>query len=257
MTEERKLENEIALLGDVTFTVPVITFPGYEAARKRAEEVAEYINSVNLTEDNLPEVKKMLANARKLVAALDDRRKDIKKAVTEPVKGFEEQIKDITGIIDGADSQLRAQVRAIEEKEREEKQLILQQLWDLRLMHYSFGRYIPEAFSMWLEPRHLNKSTTVRSAEDEMVAFMEAIEKDVAAILAMPESEDIMIEYAGTLNLADALEAVRQQREYREKAFESRPEKAEETAAFFVSGKANITLTEKLLQENGIEYRRK
>ena len=199
MTEERK---------DITCVPAVIEFDSFEGYRQRAEEVAANINGIVLTEDNVLEVKHTLADARKLVNALEDRRKEIKREVLAPYKVLEEQVKVLTGIIDEADSVLRIQIRELEEKEREQKREKILQLWEKRACQYSFGRYIPNAFTMWLEPRHLNKSESMKAVEREMVDFMEDTEKDIAAILAMPNAEDVMTEYAGTLNIADALEAV-------------------------------------------------
>lgn len=241
---------------ELTFVPAVIEFDDFEEHKARALSVAEYIDSIELTGSNVKEVKGTLADARKLVNALEDRRKEIKNEVLAPYKVFEAQVKEITGIIDQADSRLRTQIRELEEREREEKEAVISELWEKRMEMYNFGKYVPDAFSMWLEPRHLNKSTSMKSVEAEMVSFMEDTEKDVAAILAMPDAEDVMLEYAGTLNIADALEAVRAQREYREKAFQEDAPTAEERATFVITGKVNITLTEKLLQENGIEYRR-
>lgn len=236
---------------EITYTPATIEFSEFGEYKRRAMEVAEYIGSITLTEDNVKEVKGTLADARKLVNALEDRRKAIKKEVMAPYKAFEAQVKEITGIIDEAGATLRAQVREMEEREREEKQKRLQQLWDLRIMHYSFNHYIPNAFEQWLTPQHLNKSASIRSCEDDMTEFMEKLQKDVNAILAMDAHLDIMTEYTRTLDMTDALEAVRRKKEYQSQAFEK-----EDTATFVITGKASITLAEKLFEENGIEYRR-
>ena len=84
-----------------------------------------------------------------------------------------------------------------------------------------------------------------------MTEFMERIEKDVSAITHMEDASDIMAEYSQTLDLTDALETVRAKKEYKKQAFEQ-----EDTATFVITGKASITLAEKLFEENGIEYRR-
>ena len=236
---------------EILYAPATIEFNEYATYKKKAMEVAAYIDSIVLTEDNVKEVKSTLADARKLVNALEDRRKAIKKEVMEPYKAFESQVKDITGIIDEADAKLRAQVRVMEEREREEKQAKITQLWNLRIMHYSFHHYVPGAFEHWLTPQHLNKSVSLRSCEDDMTDFMEKLEKDVNAILAMDNAEEVMTEYINTFDMTDALEAVRVRKEYQKQAFEK-----EDTATFVITGKANITLTEKLLEENGITYRR-
>ena len=240
---------------EITYVPAKIQFGGFDEYRRKAIGVADFICAITLTETNVKEVKGTLADARKLVNALEDRRKAIKREVLAPYKAFEEQVKEITGIIDAADADLRSQVRELEERQREAKKERLKEIWGKRAGHYNFPKYIPDAFERWLEPVHLNKSTSMKACEDSMSVFMERAQRDVNAILKMEDAMDIMAEYAGCLDMTEALEAVRTQKEYKARAFqEEKP--ATETATFLIIGKANITLTEKLLQENGIEYRR-
>lgn len=238
---------------DIQLTPAIVRFDEFELYKQKATQVAAHIRSFTLTEDNVPEVKEELANARKLVNALDSKRKEIKNEILKPYKVLEDQVKELTGIIDEADSWLRGQLREMEEAERDAKQEKIQEIWDKRVRQYSFPRYIENAFETFLEPKHLNKSTSMKSVETEMVDFMEGLESDIDVILGMPNSEDVMIEYIGTLNITDALANVQRNREYKEKIQDTDTPRM----TFVVEGEANIKFTEKLLQENGIPFVRK
>ena len=66
---------------DVTFEPAKITFPALGFYMEQAEKIADYINSIEVTEDNIKDVKKDLAAARKVTKALSDRRIAIKKEI--------------------------------------------------------------------------------------------------------------------------------------------------------------------------------
>lgn len=234
---------------DIILVPAIITFDEFEVYKKKATAVAKHIRSFTLTEDNVPEVKEELANARRLVNALDARRKDIKNEILAPYKVLEVQVKELTGIIDEADSWLRSQLREMEEAEREAKKEKIREIWELRIGQYSFPKYISEPFDRFIEPKHLNKSTSLKSVEQEMVDFLEKTENDITVILSMPEAEDIMVEYVGTLNLTDAIASVQKAHEYKKRFSET------DRMTIVIEGKANIEFTKKLLTENGIPYK--
>ena len=236
---------------DIVLTPAVIQFNEFELYKSKARAVADHIRSYTLTEENVQEVKEELANARKLVNALDTRRKEIKNEVLAPYKILEIQVKELTGIIDEADSWLRGQVREMEEAEREAKQEKIEEIWNKRVSLYSFPKLIPDAFEHFLEPRHLNKSTSLKSVEKDMVEFMESLDTDLSVIHAMPDKEDILVEYVGTLNLTDAIAAVQAAHEVKERLHDNDAPRQ----TFIIEGKANIEFTKKLLDENGIPYR--
>lgn len=232
---------------------PIIEFNDYEVSLERARQVADYINSIELTDDNEKDVKKELAEARKLVKALEDRRKEVKNWIMEPYELFAERVKDITSVIDEADNNLRQQVRAKEDRERELKTDKLEYIWDLRAKQYKFPKYIKDGFVVWLENKHLNKTYSLHKCETDMTEWMESTEADIDTILQMSDPEEIMLEYVGRLNLADAIRSVRANREIKER-IEQADTNRPETATFIVEGESNIKFTKVLLEGNGIKF---
>lgn len=241
--EEINRSNEIQCIS------PSISFPTYLDLIERAKAVADTIDAFEINEDNVKEAKEILANARKLTGALDDRRKEIKRQILAPYQILETQIKEINGIIDAADERLRSAVRDLEDAERDKKEEAIREIWELRVRMYSFTKYIENAYDIWLEPRFMNKSMSMKQVEAEMTAFMETTEKDVSAILMMPNAEEVMTEYAGTLNLAEAIAAVERANAYKERFSDG------ERATFIITGSKDIELAKRVLAENNINFK--
>lgn len=237
---------------DVAFKPAQIMFPAYEFYKEQAERIAEYVSGIEPTEENVKEVKKTLAQSRKLVKALSDRRIQIKKDLLQDFSKFETQVKEISGIIDEADATVRDKVRELEEAERESKRLAILDLWNKRISGYRIDGLIPDLFDLWLQPRHLNATTTMKTIETEMVEFLEQTEQDMNALDAF--DDEYRVEYLGTLNLAEAIAAVKHREEVLESFRGEQEEETEETATFIIRGKKNIKLAEMILTENDIEY---
>ena len=106
---------------DVTYDIPQVNFPAYEEYKEKAYAVAEYIYNMEPTAENIKETKTTLAKARKLTDKLNRARIDMKKAILQNYTTFEQQVKEITGIIDDADKEIRAKVKDMEEAERQRK----------------------------------------------------------------------------------------------------------------------------------------
>lgn len=231
-----------------------VLFPQYEEYLLLAHEVAAVLDSMPLTEDNIQEVKKSLADARKIVDALNARRIEVKKALLEPYNTLEAQVKMITGVIDEADAKLRVKVREMEEDQREQKKRALKNIWDQRAALYDFPSLIPNAFDLWLTPQHLNKSTPFSKAEQDMVNWMERVQREVVTICSMPDKLAILEEYAKTTDMAHAVSTVIARNERMAKL--QQVEVGPSTATFIVTGDKDISLTEMLLKTNKINYRK-
>lgn len=244
--------NDLTLI-DVGITQPVIQFPAYKEYLKRARALAEYIDSIELTDDNITVVKKRLAEARKVVDTLEKGRKSAKKEVLKPYEDFEKMVKNITSTIMDADANLRAKVYEAEQKERDEKEENTREIWCLRIQQYTFQTYLTDPFNKWLEPHHLNKSESMNKVEADMVAWMEEREKDVEYITGLQSWNEVIIEYDHNgLKLTEAVKAV-EDRHALLKALGER----EEVATFIIRGKQAIALAELLLKTNEIEFERK
>lgn len=241
---------------DVTYDVARVDFPAYEEYKEKAYAVAEYIYNMEATPENIKETKATLANARKLTDRLNRVRIDMKKAILQNYTTFEAQVKEIAGIIDDADKELRAKVRDLDEAEREEKKKEIYEIWLKRVPDYDYDlmeTVFPNAFERWLTPKHLNKSTSMKQVEADMTEW---IRKTLDDIYAAKEMGDEYVEaYSWTEDLAKAIAEVHR----REDALDALhgltdPDEEEASQTFVVYGWDDISKAEDLLRRNEIKF---
>lgn len=248
--------NEI-MIPSVTVTKGNIMFPSYASLKDQAEQIAAYVESVEVTGDNVKESKKMLATVNKAVKRLEDERIRVKKEMLEPYNVFESQVKEIVGIVKTADDVVRQQVKSLEEQEREAKEEQVRELFEMRFEQY----HLPFlSFEDFIQPQHLNKSVTMKKVEEELVAWLERHFENTCTIKSMDNSDEIMKEYMESLDLRLAIEAVRE-RQHREQMLaqmKQTPDDDEPTAptkriAFIIAAEQQ-RLVELLLDREGIAY---
>lgn len=241
---------------DVLFDIPNVSFPTFDQYRTQAIRIAEYIDSLEVTPENVKEVKTVLAKARKITDELNRRRIDIKKSILQNFMTFEAQVKELSEIVDSADAELRGKVKLLDEEERRQKKDQLRVIWDKRIQMFDdIQTLIPDAFDRWLTPKHLNKTTAVKSAEADMVEWLQDKYKGIEAAASM--GQEYLVEYLKVLDLAKAIRTVTENRQIQDAIKETETGEDEPTATFIVFGETSIALTELLLKTNRVNYRRK
>lgn len=254
-------EQEILLVdSQLNYTVPEIQFNGFTRLRDDAVELAQWLDTIEVDEENIAQAKKMLAKVNKNVKNLNDRRIAIKKEINAPYEEFAKQIKEIENIISEADATVRSQVRELEERERYYKQEKLRNKWERRVGAYNYAFHV--RFEDWLEPRHLNKTQTLKKSEEEMVEFLEKVESEIAVLHSMDNPERLIHRYTSTFDLAETLawakEYERELDDLRESLSQVQDDeepKPEPTWRIEVKGVLPIRFLKKLLEENMINYK--
>ena len=241
---------------DVTYEVPQVNFPAYEEYKEKAYAVAEHIYGMEPTEENIKETKATLAKARKLTDRLNRARIDMKKEILKNYTVFESQVKEIVGIIDDADKEIRNKVKDMEEAERQKKKAAIYELWLKRMPAYDYdllNAVLPNAFDRWLTPKHLNKSTSMKAVETDMTAW---IQKTVTEISTLKDMGDDYLEaYSYTGDMATAIKQVQQREDFLDTMHGLKSEDVEEMSqTFVVYGEDNISKAEDLLRRNEIKF---
>ena len=195
-----------------------IQFAEFENLKEQALTLANEIRTVEVNEETIKTSKKLLAEINKSVKVLDDKRINIKKLMLEPYQSFEAQVKEIIGIVKEADEIVRNQVRNFEEDQRREKEEILKEKFDKRIVHYSFRDLFH--FHDFISPKHLNKSASIEAVEKEMIDFLNRIARDMKAIENMSNPKAILAYYTDVKDLAAAI-TLHEQQEARERQIEA------------------------------------
>lgn len=251
-------ENENELIQNMQITViqGSIDFLGLERIKQEALQLAEDLQTVEVNEDNLKESKKLLAAVNKRKKELEDERIRIKKLMLEPYQEFEVHVKEIVQIVDAANDTVRQQVKDLEEKERQEKQQQLADLFHKRKTLYTLGDLIP--FEDFLKPKHLNKTTSIESVEMEMVDFLEQTEKDVKVLKSLPDLNAHVSAYLKTFDLALAMTQVNDEKQRRQQIEAVKKEKKTEEGfkvfQFRIFNEKDKALVEMFMQQNKITY---
>ena len=244
--------------GSILVEPAKVYFQGYGAYTQMAQNIADYINSIEVTEDNIQAVKKDLAAARKVVDGLGKRRIELKKQILVEYDVFEQEVKELQSIVDTADRELRAKVNALEEQERELKKAAIREIWDKRIWQYPLVEAIENPFEAWLPKHLLNKSVSMKSAEAEMVGWLEKVNKDLQTLKGM--DDEYLVEYLYSLDVTEAIASVNARNQKAAMASvikQVEDEEAPATAHYIVTGDKDIALAESLFNQYKINYIKK
>lgn len=240
---------------NINMQVGFIEFPEYEDLLAQATQVAEYLKTLEVNEDNIKENKKILATANKAIKELNDRRIKIKKAIMVPYDEFAEKVKNIESIVKEADELVRSQVRDLEEREREEKKAEIQEIWDKRISAYEYAKIM--TFGDFLDSRHLNKTTALKKVEDEMVETLEKWEKDLKLLSGMEDAKELIRAYSFTQDVTEAMNRVSIDKEAikrQEEILKNEDLEVKKIYIFKITDEKDAKLAEMLLKENNIEF---
>ena len=254
----KKKTNEIVKfdVGEIQVTPGTIVFTEYESLKQQALDLAYNIEMVEVTDENIKTSKKMVAAVSKRVKEIEDRRIAIKKDMLQAYNDFEAQVKEIVNIVKGAESIVRDQVREMEERERDEKREAIHEIFTKRLKHYKFDNMI--GFDDFIKPNHLNKTTTMKSIENEMVEWLEKKETDFQVIKSLPNAEEVMVEYLDTKDIGVAMRIVNERNERKQQIAVSTATNHDGKSSYVIEieDEKDFKLVELFMLSNNIKFKK-
>lgn len=135
----------------------------------------------------------MLAQAKKVLKGLNDKKLEIKKEYMKPYTKFETLIKEAKEIIDTAESELRNKTKEIEEKERMEKTAEIQEVFELEVENYNLQDLV--SFEDWFQKEFLNKTYTMSKVNEHLRLWLMKLWDDIELIKTMNHPAEILTEY--------------------------------------------------------------
>lgn len=150
-------------------TLPALSFD-YAALKSWALAMTEKYTGLVVTEDAVIEAKKDMAELNKAKKTVDDARKEAVRRVSEPIRTFENQIKEVCGIFDTAYAALGDQVKRFEDVQREQKRKDIASLITEGNQN-AFGE--PDFLAIPIQDKWLNKTTSIKSIREDIVAIIE------------------------------------------------------------------------------------
>ncbi|MBF7129738.1 DUF1351 domain-containing protein [Pediococcus pentosaceus] len=177
----------------ITFQANEIVINNYEALQEKVRAASDKYTNLVVSEETIKEAKKSRAELNKLKTAIDDKRKAVKRAYTENVRIFENQMNalkdEIIPVIDSIDSK----TKELDEIQRQEKADKVQALINEMAPNYGIDSRTVEIEKSWL-----NKSTTMKKIAEELKDGMLArqaratqLVNDTQAITKYAESKGV------------------------------------------------------------------
>lgn len=154
-------------------------------------------------ESQIKVARNIMAELNRIKKPIEDERKRVKREYEAPLKAFEGKVKEITAMIDGARSAVKAQVDEADALFREGRRQMLAEEYEG--CAGPLAQVLP--FGAVLEEPWLNRSFAESKALNALADKMEGALKGYEAIMAqdLPHKDEVVMRYAQTLDLAAAL----------------------------------------------------
>ena len=164
-----------------------------------AARVQDY-KTIAYTADQAKDMKRDRADLNKLKAAFEDERKRLKKVCMEPYNRFEQQVKEITALIDEPIQLIDSQLSEIEERRKQLKQKEIEELFET----IGFQDFI--TLERIMDPKWLNATVSLNKIEEQMKNLLFRVGTEVSTINSLPEfSFEALENYKKTLDLNMAI----------------------------------------------------
>ena len=151
-----------------------------ELKEEITKKSSDYLNLV-YSDDQIKDAKQDRTNLRKLVTALEDKRKEIKKEVMLPYEDFAVKEKELVEIINGAIENIDTQVKGYEEGKRQEKLTKVKEIYKECIG--DLDRTVP--FEKIFKESWLNVSTTLKSIKEENISYTTGVPAMIGAAMLL------------------------------------------------------------------------
>lgn len=187
-----------------------------------AEKVKDYKNLV-YTDNQIKDAKADRAKLNKLVKALEDKRKEVKKECLQPYEKFESQIKEVIEIVNEPIALIDGQVKEYEELKRNEKYAEIEKMFEEKNI---FDWLDLKAV---FDEKWLNASKNISRVEVELDEIIAKIDSDIRTLQSLKEfAFEAIEEYKHSLDISRAIAEGQRLAEIQRRKEEAR--KAEEQA---------------------------
>ena len=185
-----------------------------EEFEAKIEEATKDYADLAYTDDQIKQAKADRASLNKIKKAIEDRRKEVKRAVNAPYDTFEKEVKEVTAKLDSAIAQIDAQVKASEEKQKAEKKIQIESYFQSAV-----GDLIEKVrFDRIFEQSWLNSTASMASVKQTIDAKLETIRNGYRFFEAMGDDEKSvgLMAYEKNFDLGLALADVNAYRQKKE-----------------------------------------
>ena len=173
-----------------------------EGLAKYVESQIQKYDGLVFQESEIKDAKQTMADLNKIKTLIEDRRKDIKKEITQPYTEFETKIKPIVKRIDEVRGKIKTQVDEYEQRIADEKKKRICDWWKEN------GKQNIPIEKIWNE-QWLNKGTTDKQWQADLKQRKERITADLAMIVSLGDQDKInflLTDYIQTLDITASMQ---------------------------------------------------
>lgn len=270
MTETETVVDERVLAiaqNDIKVTAGEIHFDKLPVLKESVTRFVEKMKSVEVTDDNMQQSKKLIAATRKELDFLNEERKRIEKFYLEPLNAFKGDIKEISTTVSEAEDYVRNQVKELEHQAREQKEEAIKEVFEKHSRNYELFGVMD--FTDFMRPQFSNKTFSMTKAEEEIVSWLQKTENDLQFLSGQEDGEKLVAEYKDTKDVTVAIQNVQRIRDYyielerklqAKQVEEAQNKEFRETKqwySFEIEGSDTADRVEELLTAAGISFNRK
>jgi DNA-binding transcriptional ArsR family regulator len=193
---------EFELYTNLETALPKVIDFNFEQLKTELASRLEHYNSLVVTEDSIKDAKADKALLNKLREAIEDKRKEIKKAVSAPYAAFEVKVKELVALIDQPISAIDKQLDVYEQRRKAEKRSQIEAFWTENM-----PEGFPVAMDKLFDERWLNASIPLKRATAELNEKILKVSADLNVIstVDLQYAEQVKGKYLDTLDLAAAI----------------------------------------------------
>lgn len=200
----------------------------YEEIKEELQKRMDLYKDAVFTEDSKNIAKGEVAALRKMRAAIDQKRKDVKNQCMAPYKEFEEKAKELMALVDEPIGLIDGQIKEFEEKRKAEKR---EKIWELyEEIIGDMAEYLP--FEKIYDSRWENVSKTMKSIREDIEALIDSTKMAVDMISSMisDKTPEALEHYKKTLDMASSIQLINTYEQHKAEALKREHERRQAEA---------------------------
>lgn len=191
-------------------------FEQLEKVGKFVDKKLKGVTDLKATDANKSNLKDKRTEINNTLSILEDKRKEIKKAIETPYDVFNAKYtKEVKEKLENASKTLTGKINFIEDTQKKAKEQVLREFFE----EYKVSKNID---FVDFEQMHLNiiLGTTEVKYKNDIVKFLDKVSDELDLINSQSSKEEIMYEYKKTLDLANSIKIVQERKMAIERAAE-------------------------------------
>lgn len=210
---------QFEILDDIEALLPQKIDTNFEAVKSGLAALIAPYTTMIVTEDGIGDAKKTLAQLRKLKDGINAQKIAVKKEWMRPYTEFEDQAKQLMGLVDGGVTNIDGQIKAYDEDRRAEKQKQIKAIFSVAVSEKEVSDYLTWN-DVW-NPKWLNAGYPLDTILDEIngaaaktaedLDFLRGLHSDFEAAVLDEYSRSHDIKAA--MNTANRLKAIQKAEE--------------------------------------------